>query len=58
MQVLKREPFNISIIISITERDEKYWKWKEAVKRSCGWEVHPDQKKVAGIDDFKTTNPF
>ncbi|OXA60911.1 glycerol kinase isoform X2 [Folsomia candida] len=29
------------------ERDERYWRWKEAVKRSCGWEVHPDQKKPA-----------
>jgi len=29
------------------QRDERYWRWKEAVKRSCGWEVHPEQKKAA-----------
>lgn len=34
-----------------SERDERYWRWKEAVKRSCGWEVHPDQRKTAGEDD-------
>lgn len=41
------------MLMTISERDERYWRWKEAVKRSCGWEVHPDQKKPAG-DDLKT----
>ncbi|CAL8080565.1 unnamed protein product [Orchesella dallaii] len=34
------------------ERDERYWKWKEAVKRSCGWEVHPDTIKASGDENL------
>lgn len=40
----------------IPERDERYWKWKEAVKRSCGWEVHPDQMKAAGDHEHNNEN--
>jgi glycerol kinase len=33
------------------ERDERYWRWKQSVKRSCGWEVHPDQVKATGDEN-------
>jgi glycerol kinase len=37
--------------IEQSEREERYWRWKEAVKRSYGWEVHPDQKKSSATKD-------
>jgi len=38
------------------ERDERYWKWKEAVKRSYGWDVHPDQVKKSAGDNHNFLN--
>lgn len=44
--------------IEAQERDERYWRWKEAIKRSYGWEVNPEQKKsTAAKNAVSKSNP-
>jgi len=43
--------------IEQSERDDRYYRWKEAIKRSHGWEVNPEQKKSTAVPQNGTLNP-